>query len=217
MASIWSLPQWVNTYKRGSRYHSLQSLIIIVRDILHDLNGLLDDIGYSLALQWRHYERDGVSNHQNHDCLLNSLFRCRLKKVSKLRVTGLCVRGIHQWPVNSPHKGPVTRKMYPFDVIMTSSWKPPLQAILKQCSVEIIWVLVAHHFQLPGHLGPSLLTWINFNPSMNKWSHAKYGMGWNYLSNPKLKQLHCWSLEMNKQFRTTFCNWFNHISMVESK
>ena len=27
--------------------------------------------------------------------------------------------GIHRWPVNSPHKGPVTRKMFPFnDVIM---------------------------------------------------------------------------------------------------
>ena len=25
------------------------------------------------------------------------------------------VRGIHRWPVNSPHKGPVTRKMFPFD------------------------------------------------------------------------------------------------------
>ena len=31
------------------------------------------------------------------------------------------VRGIHRWPVNSPHKGAVTRKMFPFvDVIMTS-------------------------------------------------------------------------------------------------
>ena len=30
------------------------------------------------------------------------------------------MRGIHRWPVNSPHKGPVTRKMFPFDdVIMT--------------------------------------------------------------------------------------------------
>ena len=30
------------------------------------------------------------------------------------------VRGIHRRPVNSPHKGPVTRKMVPFDdVIMT--------------------------------------------------------------------------------------------------
>ena len=28
------------------------------------------------------------------------------------------VRGIHQWPVNSPHKGPVTRKMFPFDDVV---------------------------------------------------------------------------------------------------
>ena len=41
-------------------------------------------------LQWRHNERDGVSNHQPHDCLLNRLFRRRSKKISKLRVTGLC-------------------------------------------------------------------------------------------------------------------------------
>ena len=28
------------------------------------------------------------------------------------------VRGIHLWPVNSPHKGPVTRKMCPFDDVI---------------------------------------------------------------------------------------------------
>ena len=28
------------------------------------------------------------------------------------------VRGIHRWPVNSPHKGPVTRKMFLFDDVM---------------------------------------------------------------------------------------------------
>ena len=39
---------------------------------------------------WRHNYRDGVSNHQPHDCLLNRLFRCRWKKTSKLRITGLC-------------------------------------------------------------------------------------------------------------------------------
>ena len=33
------------------------------------------------------------------------------------------VRGTHRWPVNSPHKRPVTRKMFPFDdVIMMHSW-----------------------------------------------------------------------------------------------
>ena len=42
------------------------------------------------SLQWRHNGRDGVSNHQPHDCLLNRLFRRRSKKTSKLRVTGFC-------------------------------------------------------------------------------------------------------------------------------
>ena len=41
------------------------------------------------TLQWRHNERDGVSNHWRLDYLLNRLFRPD-KKTSKLRVTGLC-------------------------------------------------------------------------------------------------------------------------------
>ena len=43
------------------------------------------------TLQWRHNGRDGVSNHQPHDYLLNRLF-CRSKKTSKLPGTGLCAR-----------------------------------------------------------------------------------------------------------------------------
>ena len=46
------------------------------------------------ALQWRHNERDGVSNHQPHDCLLNRLFRHRWKKTSKLRATDLCAENL---------------------------------------------------------------------------------------------------------------------------
>ena len=35
------------------------------------------------------------------------------------------VRGIHLWPVNSPHNWLVTRKMFPFDgVIMVNSFRP---------------------------------------------------------------------------------------------
>ena len=73
------------------------------------------------TLQWRLNGGDSVSNHQPHDCLLNRLFRRRSKKTSKLRVIGF-VLGIHRGPVNSPHKWPVTRKMFPFDdVIMNIS------------------------------------------------------------------------------------------------
>ena len=42
------------------------------------------------SLWWRHNERDSVSNHQPHDCLLNRLSKRRSKKISKFRVTGLC-------------------------------------------------------------------------------------------------------------------------------
>ena len=74
------------------------------------------------TLQWHHNEHDCVSDHQPHDCLLNRLFRRRSKKTSKLRVTGPCV-GTSPGPVNSPHKGPVTRKMLSFDdVIMTRTY-----------------------------------------------------------------------------------------------
>ena len=41
-------------------------------------------------LQWHHNERDGISNHRPHYCLLNCLFSRRSKKTSKLCVTGLC-------------------------------------------------------------------------------------------------------------------------------
>ena len=42
------------------------------------------------SLQWRYNGRNGISNHQPHDCLLNRWFRRRSKKTPKLRVTGLC-------------------------------------------------------------------------------------------------------------------------------
>ena len=32
------------------------------------------------------------------------------------------VRGIHRWPVNSPHKDPVTRKMFPFDDVLMRNY-----------------------------------------------------------------------------------------------
>ena len=69
------------------------------------------------VIQWRHKKRNGVSNHQPHDCFLKRFFRCKTKKTSKLHVTGLC-EGNSPVPVNSPHKGPVTRKLLPFDDVV---------------------------------------------------------------------------------------------------
>ena len=90
---------------------------------------------HCVALHWRHDDHDSVSNHQPHGCLLNRLFRRRSKKTSKLRVTGLCV-GNSPGPMNSPHKGPVTRKMFPFDdAIMWLSW-----INLAQSSMGCFWL-----------------------------------------------------------------------------
>ena len=60
--------------------------------------------GRPISLRWRHNGRDGVWNHQPHNCLLNSLFGCRSKKTSKFRVTGLCAG-------NSPGTGEFPAQM----------------------------------------------------------------------------------------------------------
>ena len=52
------------------------------------------------------------------------------------------VRGIHRWPVNSPYKWPVARKMFSFD--------------------DVIISLLCSETNDQGSL---LLTWFNFNPS----------------------------------------------------
>ena len=79
--------------------------------------GIFCHTRWKIPFQWRHNDHDSVSNHQPHGCLLNRLFRRRSMKTSKLRVTGLWV-GNSPGPVNSPHKGPVTRKMFPFDDVI---------------------------------------------------------------------------------------------------
>ena len=80
---------------------------------------------YPEELQWRHNERGVVSNQKPHDFLLNCLFKRRSNKTSKLRVTGLC-EGNSPGPVNSPHKGPVTRKMFPLDDVSMGYVSDPL-------------------------------------------------------------------------------------------
>ena len=88
------------------------------------------------SLRWRHNGRDSVSNHQTHDCLLNSFLRRRSKKTSKLRVTGLCV-GNSPGPVNSPHKAPVTRKMFRFDdVIMCRTCEHLAKLVRHTCGTH---------------------------------------------------------------------------------
>ena len=77
--------------------------------------------GMISSLQWRHNGRDGISNHLPHHSLLNRWFRRKSKKHQRSASLAF-VRRIHRWPVNSPHKWPATRIMFPFDdVIMLAA------------------------------------------------------------------------------------------------
>ena len=108
---------------------------------------------FQLALQWRNNARDGVSNHQPHDCLLDRLFRGRSKKTSKLRVTGLCEG-------NSPVTGE-----FPTQIASSAEnvsiwwrhhgahkpsvkWVPVGPGVLRWCSVVDGWLRVNSHSTL---------------------------------------------------------------------
>ena len=66
------------------------------------------------------------------------------------RITSLTivnVRGINRWPSNSPHKGPVTREMFPFDdvimilrcdVIFPAVQQRPILPIYKKLTIHFI-------------------------------------------------------------------------------
>ena len=84
---------------------------------LHCIRLTRNSFAVDKPLRWRHNDHGGVSNHQPHSCLLNRLVRRRSKKTSKLRVTGHYA-GNSPGPVNSPHKGPVARKMFLFDDVI---------------------------------------------------------------------------------------------------
>ena len=68
------------------------------------------------SLKWLHNGHDGVSNHQLRDCLLN-------------------IKALRRWPLcgeftgyRLPHKGPVTRKMFPFDDVIMIKWNDQFYA-----------------------------------------------------------------------------------------
>ena len=87
--------------------------------MIHRMWCIVTSLPITITLQWRHNDRHGFPNHRRLRCLLNCWYRPRLEKTSN-PVSLAFLGGIHRWPVNSPHKRPVTRKMFPFDdVIMT--------------------------------------------------------------------------------------------------
>ena len=72
------------------QWRSLRQFVLFSYLPMYFLQNYQNTVLWHMSLPWRHNGRDGVSNHQPHDCLLNRLCGRRSKKTSKLRVTGHC-------------------------------------------------------------------------------------------------------------------------------
>ena len=66
-------------------------------------------------LQWCHNEGDGVSNHQPH--VFSTVYSDADQRNYQSSASLAFVRAIDRWPVTSPHKCPVPRKMFSFDYV----------------------------------------------------------------------------------------------------
>ena len=111
---------------------------------------------------WRLNERYGLSNHRYHDCLLDRFFSGAQNRKYQISASLAHVRGIHWWPVDSPHKGPVTREILPFDnVIMAAvKWQKwvgtfsliPVIANSSTCSIDscrtIMYIACVQYFHM---------------------------------------------------------------------
>ena len=75
--------------------------------------------------------------------------QAQIKKKFKSSASLAFVRGIHRWPVNSPHKGPVTRKMFLFDDVIMDS-ETLCIILLMQCNARPLklYVVVKKMFSL---------------------------------------------------------------------
>ena len=85
------------------------------------------------------------------------------------------VRGIHRWSVNSPHKGPVTRKMFPFDDVIMHHKRSHHRAVkgkwtriwLVLCSLSTgkmsRWTFLINRFETKSLHSTRQLVWQAFN------------------------------------------------------
>ena len=97
------------------------------------------------------------------------------------------VRGIHRGPVNSPHKWPVKRKMFPFDDVIMYTVRPK-NYVRYPCFVAIWWDVTTDRFSL------------NLSRSLH-WQLGQYFD----------------SLQLVKQYRYMGCKAYNIKSISENR
>ena len=184
---LWSYNEWLDMRYRFLLYHNNGKIAWIdCKDIqcFACFHCREDDKNRSPqymhnTLQWCHNEHDGVSNHQPYSTVYSGADQIKHQSSASPDF----VRGFHLPPVNSPHKGPVTRKMFPFDdVIMNlldllyftirhshgrrGKWNTKAAPACLEPFKGVTKASTACH--KTNHQWPLLLTWIDINPSMDK-------------------------------------------------
>ena len=105
-----------NSFKIVSPY--ISNVYLIFECVTQDCIVIASLVSYSCngPLQWRHKGRDSVSNYQPHDCF-TTVYSDADQRKHQSPASLAFVQG-DRGPVNSPHKWPVTRKMFPFDDVI---------------------------------------------------------------------------------------------------
>ena len=114
------------------------------------------DDGNVWTLQWCHNEHNGVPN----PCVL-IVYSDADQRKRQSSASLAFVREIHRRPVNSPHKWPVKRKMFPFDYV-----------IMAPTDWELCWLPASPHVgtleawdrSYIGQISPKDICHIIFNP-----------------------------------------------------
>ena len=117
-------PGAYNDNKRGMDLYCCRDLILLQADMSMAVRLSIRKL--HRPLQWRHNGHDGVSNHQPHHCLLNRLFSADQRKYQSSASLAFCA-------VNSPHKWPVTWKMFPFDDVIMHWLRG-----MRQCQIAVV-------------------------------------------------------------------------------
>ena len=128
------------------------------------------------------------------------------------------VRGIHRSPVNSPHKGPVTRKMFPLDDVIMVSMTTPLLDVGHHKVKNTVWYRNEK-------AGPQLWVFAALCECVKTTSIYTYMFNWKYLIKVKLMEWVYYTISNDVKIRThhlsrewlTYSQWVSYNSGITDR
>ena len=108
----------------------ITSLLQVITGILMDdvITGDVNETHYSDVIMGMM-----VSQITNLAIVYSTIYSDADQRKHQSSVSLAFVWGIHRWPVNSLHKGPVTQKMFPFDDVIMACSEPDGQGVQNFC------------------------------------------------------------------------------------